>query len=167
MITVESWDSLGHKSIVLFSWLSFCASTTLILYFHHWTVPQKWFFIPKILPSAADTSILSLERCAWKRGHCWFSPALLFLYVSVIFTSNAVALSEWHSQFIRILINNSLDVMIRVMNQFFFEDDLGCFWARQLEITLMISTSVPTLTGCCGIRFLAMMMVMIMMMIGD
>ena len=53
--------------------------------------------------------------------------------------------------------------MIRVMNQFFFEDGLGCFWARQLEITLMISTSVPTLTGCCGIRFLAMMMVMIMM----
>ena len=94
MITVESWDSLGHKSIVLFSWLSFCARTTLILYFHHWTVPQKWFFIPKILPSAADTSILSLERCAWKRGHCWFSPALLFLCVNVIFTSNAVALSE-------------------------------------------------------------------------
>ena len=62
--------------------------------------------------------------------------------------------------------------MIRVMNQFFFEDGLGCFWARQLEITLMISTSVPTLTGCCGIRFLAMMMVMmmmvmIMMVIGD
>ena len=40
-----------------------------------------------------------------------------------------------------------IDVMIIVMNQFFFEDGLGCFWARQLEITLMISTSVPTLTG--------------------
>ena len=31
----------------------------------------------------------------------------------------------------------------------------------------MISTSVPTLTGCCGIRFLAMMMVMMRMVIGD
>ena len=55
-----------------------------------------------------------------------------------------------------------IDVMIIVMNQFFFEDGLGCFWARQLEITLMISTSVPTLTGRCAKGFMTMMMVKMM-----
>ena len=203
MITVESWDSLGHKSIVLFSWLSFCARTTLILYFHHWTVPQKWF-------SSRKFFLLQqiLQFWVWRDVHGNEDTVdfhLLFSFSASTSSSQATLwlfLNDIHSLYgywyesdcghdydnymrrqrecqrqkqsqsnqMRKLsldngIKNSLDMMIGEMNQFFFGDGLGCFWARQLEITLMISTSVPTLTGRCGIRFMTMMMVMIMIMI--